>query len=87
MDTQSAPNGGASIVRHEFGATSTQLVRETSQAAMIAQARAQVEAMFIVARANPRSWTDIRVKILQECQRPAFAKAAWFRKPQGGGYV
>jgi hypothetical protein len=86
-DLQTVPNGSASIVRQEFGATSVQHIRETAQASMVAQARAAVEAMFVVARANPRSWDDVRVKLLAECRRPAFAKAAWFRKPQGSGFV
>ena len=80
-------NGGASIVRQEFGATSIERVRETAQASMVAQARAAVEAMFVVARANPRSWDNVRVQLLNECKRPAFAKAAWFRKPQGNTFV
>jgi hypothetical protein len=80
-------NGGASIARQGFGETSLERIRETSQAAMVAQARAQVEAMFVVARSNPRSWDNVRVQILAECRRPAFAKAAWFKKPQGGSFV
>lgn len=82
-----AASSGASIVRHEFNGTSVEHVRETAQAAMVSQARAQIEAQYIVARANPRSWDNIRVKLLAECKRPAFAKAAWFRKPQGGVFV
>jgi hypothetical protein len=79
-------NGGA-IVRQEFGATSIERVHETAQASMAAQARAAIEAMFVVARANPRSWDQVRVKLLEECKRPAFAKAAWFRKPQGNTFI
>jgi len=82
-----AVNGGASIVRQDFGSTSIERVHETAQASMAAQARAAIEAMFVVARANPRSWDQVRVKLLEECKRPAFAKAAWFRKPQGNSFV
>jgi hypothetical protein len=85
-ETETA-NGGASIVRTGFSETSIERVHETNQASMVAQARAQVEAMFVMARHNPRSWDTVRVKLLNECKRPAFAKAAWFKKPQGGKFI
>ena len=87
MNEPSVNGGGASIVRQDFGSTSIERVNETAQSSMAAQARAAIEAMFVVARANPRSWDQVRIKLLEECKRPAFAKAAWFRKPQGNTFV
>jgi hypothetical protein len=64
--------------------TSTQ--HEVGTSAAIAKARAEVEAPYTIARHYPRSWIDVRTRLLAECERPAFAKAAVFRKPQGGHY-
>jgi hypothetical protein len=54
-----------------------------------------IEARFVMARRFPRSWDDVRVKLLAACERPGFAGsternadnwgAAWFRKPVGDG--
>jgi len=82
-----ANGGGQAIMRQEFGAQQIERRHETAQTAMAAHARAQVEAAFIVARANPRSWEDVRVRLLEECKRPGFANSAWFKKPQGGKYI
>lgn len=52
-----------------------------------AQARAAVEARFVVAAARPRNWDDVRIGLLAECRRPAFAqnKSAYYVKPIGMG--
>jgi hypothetical protein len=47
------------------------------------QARAQVVARYQMAERRPRNWGDVRLQLLNECQRPSFAKAARYRKPVG----
>lgn len=57
-------------------------------AAMLgAQAKAAVEARFVIALQRPRNWDDVRVKLLDECRRPAFAHntSTYYRKPIGRG--
>ncbi len=59
----------------------------TVAAMLAAQAKAAVEARFIMAMNRPRSWDDVRVKLLAECRRPGFAqnKSVYYHKPIGGG--
>jgi hypothetical protein len=80
---EKATNGGAAIAREEFGARSLEKRRETAQSAMVAQARASIEAMYVMALQRPRSWLDVRSKLLIECERPGFAQAAIFVVPRG----
>ena len=60
---------------------------ESSASAVAAQAKAMVEARYMLAIHRPRSWDDVRQRLLKECRRPAFAKnkSAWYRKPIGDG--
>lgn len=60
---------------------------ETASTAVAAQARASVEARYLVALKNPRSWDLVRVRILNSCKRPAFAEGARYSKPIGGQSV
>lgn len=57
---------------------------ETASVAVAAQARASVEARYLVALRNPRSMDTVRVRILAACKRPKFAEAARYTKPVGG---
>jgi hypothetical protein len=59
-------------------------VHETSVAAVAAQARAMVEARFLVALRRPRDVDDFRVRILRDCARPGFAEVALYSLPRGG---
>lgn len=54
---------------------------------LAAQAKAAVEARFIMALNRPRNWDDVRINLLAECRRPAFAqnKSAYYIKPIGKG--
>jgi hypothetical protein len=70
--------GASQIQQHAPG-------HETAGAAMAERARALVEARAIMAIRNPRSWDDVRTRLLNECRRPGFAKAARYRKPVGDG--
>lgn len=78
----------ALAVRQEFGSTSSTLaVQETSSAAVAAQAKAMVEARYVMALQRPRNWDQVRQDLLKECRRPSFAnnKSAYYRKPIGDG--
>lgn len=56
---------------------------ETSSSAVAAQAKALVEARFLVAINRPRNWDGVRVRLLQACKRPGFAETAMYQKPVG----
>lgn len=58
---------------------------ELATAAVAAQAKAMVEARYIVALQRPRDYDDVRVKLLAACKRPRFAEAARYIKPVGKG--
>jgi hypothetical protein len=62
----------------------TPLVVETASVAVAAQAKASVEARYLVAMKNPRSWDTVRLRILQACKRLGFAEGARYSKPVGG---
>ena len=48
---------------------------------LAAQARAQVQAHYLVAQSNKRDMDTVRTVLLKECDRPRFAAAALKRKP------
>jgi len=56
---------------------------ETASTAVAAQARASVEARYLVALKQPRSWDTVRVRVLEACKRPGFAEGARYSKPVG----
>ena len=60
---------------------------ESSATAVAAQAKAMVEARYVLAMHRPRNWDDVRQLLIKECRRPAFAKnkSAFYRKPIGDG--
>ncbi|OQA34773.1 MAG: hypothetical protein BWY56_01837 [Acidobacteria bacterium ADurb.Bin340] len=58
---------------------------ETATAALAAQAKAMIEARFIMAMQRPRDLDMVRQRLLKECQRPTFAEVARYRKPIGKG--
>jgi hypothetical protein len=76
------PSTGEIVRTDGAGGTSIERAAETAKAAMIAQATAEIQAMYVVARQNPRSWDDVRVRLLKDCARPGFAKSAIYGKPQ-----
>lgn len=78
----------ALAVRSEFGAqTITTALVETASTAVAAQAKAMVEARYVMAMQRPRDWDQVRQTLLRECRRPSFAhnKSAYYRKPIGQG--
>jgi hypothetical protein len=60
---------------------------ETSATAAATQARAMVEARYVMAIKRPRNWDQVRLDVVKECRRPSFAhnKSAFYRKPIGDG--
>lgn len=83
---QSLPSGGS--LTESFGSSSTAIAGvESAAVAAAAQAKAAVEARYIMALRRPRNWDEVRQRILAECRRPAFAnnKSALYRKPIGAG--
>jgi len=74
--------------RQEFGSQqTTTAVVETASTAVAAQAKAMVEARYVMAMQRPRNWDQVRQDIVRECRRPSFAhnKSAYYRKPIGAG--
>lgn len=57
-------------------------VPETAVAAAAAQAKAEVEAAYIVAMQRPRDMMAVRAFLLADCQRTGFAEAAVYRLPR-----
>jgi hypothetical protein len=85
-DLVTIPNGiqdPTRIERQEFNGIESRDVVETSSVAVAAQARASIEASFVMAMRYPRSWDQVRAKLLGACDRPLFADAAIFAKPVG----
>jgi len=80
--------GTALATRNEFGAQhTTHALVETASTAVAAQAKAMVEARYVMAMQRPRNWDQVRQDIVRECRRPTFAnnKSAYYRKPIGQG--
>lgn len=71
--------------REEFGASAMVRGAETMSTALAAQAKAAVEARYIMAMQRPRDWMQVREKLLNACRRPQFARVARYCKPIGQG--
>ncbi len=57
----SATQGNALSVREDFGGTTSNLaVQETASTAVAAQAKAMVEARYVMAMRRPRQWDQVR---------------------------
>lgn len=56
---------------------------ETALAASASQAKAMVEARFVMAAHRPRDMDAVRLRILKDCKRPGFAESARYRRPVG----
>lgn len=52
---------------------------------LAAQAKALIEARYIMAERHPRDLDVVREKLLKECRRPGFAQVARYVKPIGKG--
>lgn len=71
------------VARTGFGTTEMERSPETAATALAVQARAAVEARFVMALQRPRDMELVRTKILAACQRPFFAELAVYAKPVG----
>lgn len=56
---------------------------ETASMVLASQAKALVEARYLVAMKKPRDLDVVREGILKECKRPGFAKVCRYKKPVG----
>lgn len=62
-------------------------VGETSAITTAEQAKAAVQARYVMALQRPRNIENSRVRLLNACKRPRFAASAIYRKPIGGGTI
>ena len=74
----------AALQRVGFGTHELVQQRETQGSALAARAQAEVQARYIVALQRPRNVEQFRVRLLEHCRRPGFAKVATYSKPVGG---
>ncbi len=75
------------VLSPEQQSTSAALVpvAETSGHVLAEQAKALVQARYLVALQRPRDLDVVREAILKECRRPRFAEVARYKKPVGKG--
>lgn len=69
------------VARNEF--SNDLQVADTAATAVAAQAKALVEARYIMALRRPRDLDVVRERMLKECCRPSFAAVARYVKPIG----
>lgn len=75
------------VTTEGFGSRERMALVETASSAVAAQAKAGVQARYVMAMQNPRSWDEARVRLLRECSRPGFAEVARYSKPVGGSSI
>lgn len=73
------------IKQEGFAQVETRGQGETASTTMAAQAKAAIEARWIVAMRSRRDLDQVRVEVMRECKRPSFAAVARYRKPVGEG--
>jgi hypothetical protein len=71
------------VVRRGFDSEEIEVRGDVVSIAMAAQARAQVEAAYVMAMRNPRDMDRVRVKLLKATQRRRFAEAGRYLRPVG----
>lgn len=81
-----APRTGT-VARREFSGTEVARTAETAVSAAAAQARAEVEAMYVMALQRPRDIVAVEQKLIRECGRRGFAEAATYSIPRGGSTI
>lgn len=69
------------VARNEFA--NELALPDTASTAVAAQAKALVEARYIMALRRPRDMDVVRERMLKECCRPSFAAVARYTKPIG----
>jgi hypothetical protein len=80
-------NNPLSVTQGFSESTNQMAVVETASTAVAAQAQAMIQSRYIMAMRNPRNWDQVRLDLITECKRPAFAnnKSAYYKKPIGNG--
>jgi hypothetical protein len=73
----------AVVTQNEFNNPVAPQGIETASTAVAAQAKAMIEARYIMAIRRPRDMDVVREKMLKECKRPSFAAVARYQKPIG----
>ena len=73
----------ALVTQNEFNNAIVPQGIETASSAVAAQAKAMIEARYIMAIRRPRDMDVVREKMLKECKRPSFAAVARYQKPIG----
>lgn len=84
MSDEKDTGKGAEIVRQGFAGKEIERRHETASTAIAAQARAEVEARFVMAMQRPRDLDNVRQQLLKDCERPNFAKRAYYSVPRRG---
>jgi hypothetical protein len=72
------------LIRRDLGGTSISRENQAT-AALVAKARAEIEARYAMAMHRPRNMDQVRAMIMKEARRPGFAASAIYRKPVGDG--
>ena len=72
------------LVREEFGARELMRQAERAAVAQAAQAKAEVEARYVMAIKAPRDIDQVRIELLKDCDRFTFAKASRYKIPNRG---
>jgi hypothetical protein len=83
-DTVKVPQAGE-VQQSGFGSMALERRAETSVVALAEQAKAQVQARYVMAMQRPRDLMMARQRLLEDCKRPKFADAAIYHKPVGDG--
>lgn len=71
-------------LREEFSANERRLSAEMSAIVLAARAKAEVESRYIYAERHQRDMDDVRIRLLADCDRYDFAKAARYKIPNRG---
>lgn len=88
MGTSANGGGGTAVAPYQseptIGVMGNAVVQttETASSAVAAQAKANVEARYLMALHRPRSWMTVRSRLLEACERPGFAEMALYALPR-----
>lgn len=77
----------AALVATAFGPQNLAIRGETAATAVAEQAKAAIQARYMIAMGRPRDMDQTRSQILKECKRPGFAAVAKYSVPRGGKRV
>jgi hypothetical protein len=76
------PHRAGQMARQDFSGSSLSMTSSSTEA-LVASARADTEARWIMAMRNPRDMDVVRQSIIAECKRPGFAEVATYSRPVG----